>query len=169
MTDSQVIYLFYLFTFSLKTGWSHSVKKLLYKRALYIKEQRNPGGRGAGGGGGYFHWRPYQMLEKKKKRVKRVSKSGVGAEREKGVKNANNGRKGYPNRYDQNSIAMRSNVERVSNLRQHVHSFWLQMNVIKPGHKTSELKLQIRSKHTHMHTHTQLLKLNNSLGSRSQN
>ena len=25
--------------------------------------------------------------------------------------------KGYPNRYDQNSIAMRSNVERVGNLR----------------------------------------------------
>ena len=49
------------------------------------------------------------MLEKKKTRNKggkKVSKSGVGAERaerEKGVKNAKNGRKGYPNRYDQNS------------------------------------------------------------------
>ena len=43
------------------------------------------------------------MFERKKKRVKRVSKSRVGAEREKGVKNAKNGRKGYPNRYGQNS------------------------------------------------------------------
>ena len=29
--------------------------------------------------------------------------------------------KGNPNRYDQSSIAMRSSVERVSNLRQRVH------------------------------------------------
>ena len=56
------------------------------------------GGGGGGGGlgaallyrrpGGHFHWRPYQMLERKK-RGKRVSKSGVGAEsadREKGIK-----------------------------------------------------------------------------------
>ena len=42
------------------------------------------------------------MLEKKT-RVKRVSKSGVGAEREKGVQKRENGRKGYPNSYDQNS------------------------------------------------------------------
>ena len=31
---------YYLFTFSLKTGWSHSVKKLLYKRALYYKSTK---------------------------------------------------------------------------------------------------------------------------------
>ena len=63
---------------------------------------RRPGG-GGGGVSVPMHWRPYQMLEKKK-RVGRVSKSGVVAERaehEKGVKNAKNGRKGYPNRYDQ--------------------------------------------------------------------
>ena len=54
--------------------------------------------------GGHFHWRPYiPDARGKKHRVKRVSKSGVGAEREKGVKAAKNGRKGYPNRYDQNS------------------------------------------------------------------
>ena len=38
----------------------------------------------------------------KKKRGKGVSKSGVGAEREKGVKiEPKNGGEGYPNRYDQ--------------------------------------------------------------------
>ena len=61
---------------------------------------------GGGGGGGHFHWRPYQMFEKKKKRGKKVSKSGVGVERavrEKGVKIAKNWEKGYPNRYDQSS------------------------------------------------------------------
>ena len=44
-------------------------------------------------------------MREKKKRVKRVlvSKSGVGTEREKDVKNAKNGGKGYPNRYDYNS------------------------------------------------------------------
>ena len=50
------------------------------------------------------------MLEGKK-RVKRVSESGVGTERavrKKGVKNAKNGRKGYPDCYYQNSIAIRS-------------------------------------------------------------
>ena len=55
---------------------------------------------GGGGGGGHFHRRPYQMLEKREL-GKRVSKSGVGAERadrEKGVKIAKN-----PNRYDQSS------------------------------------------------------------------
>ena len=73
-----------------------------------------------GGGGGSL---PLEAVPdaREKKRVKSVSKSGVGAEREKGVKNAKNGRKGYPNRYDQNSIAMRSNLERVGNWRQHVH------------------------------------------------
>ena len=48
--------------------------------------------------------------EKKKTRIKGIQIRGRGcmgaerAEREKGVKNAKNGRKGYPNRYDQNSI-----------------------------------------------------------------
>ena len=55
---------------------------------------------GGGGGGGHFHWGPYQMLEEKK-RGKRVSNSGVGAEctdREKGVKiEGKKGGKGYPN------------------------------------------------------------------------
>ena len=43
------------------------------------------------------------IILERKKTVKKVSKSGVGAEREKGVKNAKNGRKGYPNHSDQNS------------------------------------------------------------------
>ena len=56
-----------------------------------------------GGGGGSLPLEAVPDARERKKRVKRVSKSGVGAEREKGVKNAKNGRKGYPNRYDQNS------------------------------------------------------------------
>ena len=48
---------------------------------------------------GHFHWRPYQMLDKKK--GKRVSKSGVRAVPEKGVKIAKKIMvKGYPNRYE---------------------------------------------------------------------
>ena len=38
-----------------------------------------------------------------KKCVKGVSKSGVGADHEKGVKIAKNGGKGYPNRYGRSS------------------------------------------------------------------
>ena len=76
------------------------------------------------------------MLEKKKKRVKMVSKSGVGAEREKGVKNAKNGRKGYIHIAMIRILAMRSNVE--------ICTLILTSN---ERHKTSELKLQIRSKH----------------------
>ena len=48
-----------------------------------------------GGGGGHFHWRPYQILEREKPRGIRVSKSGVGAEsadREKGIKITENGK-----------------------------------------------------------------------------
>ena len=41
------------------------------------------------------------MLEKNTR--KKGIQFRVGAEREKGVQNARNGRKGYPNRYDQNS------------------------------------------------------------------
>ena len=65
------------------------------------------GGWGGGGGGVRERSDPGGLEAvpdaREKKRVKRVSKSGVGAEREKGVKNAKNGRKGYQNRYDQNS------------------------------------------------------------------
>ena len=45
---------------------------------------------------------------------------GVGAEREKGVKNAKKGEKGIQIAMIR-ILAMRSNVERVGNLRQHVH------------------------------------------------
>ena len=58
---------------------------------------------GGGGGGGSL---PLEAVpDAREKTRKRVSKPGVAerAEREKGVKNAKNGRKGYPNRYDQNS------------------------------------------------------------------
>ena len=58
------------------------------------------------------------MLEERKKRVK--SKSGVGAEREKGVKTRKMGEKGIQIAMIR-ILAMRSNVERVGNLRQHVH------------------------------------------------
>ena len=59
----------------------------------------------------------YTRCSRKKTRKKGISKSGVHG-RGKGVKNAKNGGKAYPIRYD---LAMRSNVERVGNLRQHVH------------------------------------------------
>ena len=65
------------------------------------------------------------MLERKHARVKRASKSGVGAkrakraEREKGVKMEENGIQIAMIR----NLAMRSNVDRVGNLRQHVHYF----------------------------------------------
>ena len=79
------------------------------------KKKINSGGAKKGEGGGgicpVLHPGGSLPLEavpdaREKKRVKRVSKSGVGterAEREKGVKTAKNGRIGYPNRYDQNS------------------------------------------------------------------
>ena len=61
------------------------------------------------------------MLErKKKKRVNRVSKSGVDAEREKGVKTRKMGEKGIQIAMIR-IISMRSNVEMVGNIRQHVH------------------------------------------------
>ena len=65
------------------------------------------------------------MLEKEK-RVKRVSKSGVGTERENGVKNATNGGGGGGGGEGIQIamiriLAMRSNVERVDNLRQYKH------------------------------------------------
>ena len=71
----------------------------------------------------HFHWRPYKMLEKKKT-GERVPNSGVGALREKGVKIAQNREKGYPNRYDQSS-SHAIKPERVGNLRQHVHYFFI--------------------------------------------
>ena len=81
-------------------------------------------GRGAGGGGGVTSIGGRTRCSREKKRVKRVSKSGVGTEREKGVKNAKkNGRKGYPNRYYQLSI-YRHAIKRgkgIGNLRQRVH------------------------------------------------
>ena len=52
-----------------------------------------------GGGGGVTSIGGRTMMLEKKILVKRVSKSGVGAERGKGVKNPKNGRKRYPNRY----------------------------------------------------------------------
>ena len=62
---------------------------------------------------------------KKTRQKKRVSKPGVGAERKKGVKKRENGRKWYPNRYDQNSShAIKRGVERperVGNLRQDIN------------------------------------------------
>ena len=72
-------------------------------------------------GGGSLPLEAVPDAREREKRVKGVSKSGVGAEREKGVKNAKNGRKGYPNRYMIKILAMRSNVERVGDLRQRVH------------------------------------------------
>ena len=63
------------------------------------------------------------MLEKEI-RVKRVSKSGVGTERENGVKNATNWGGGGGEGIQIAMIrilAMRSNVERVDNLRQYKH------------------------------------------------
>ena len=55
------------------------------------------------GGGGVTSIGGRTRRSREKKRVKGVSKSGVGAEREKGFKNANIWTKWYPNRYDQNT------------------------------------------------------------------
>ena len=74
-----------------------------------------------GGGGGHFHWRPYQMLEGKKTRQKGIKIKGAWA------RNAN--RVSKTRKMEEKGIqiaiirilAMRSNVERVGNLRQHVH------------------------------------------------
>ena len=117
-----------------------------------------------GGGGGHFLWRPYQMLEKKK-RGKRVSKSGVGAERadrEKGVEIAKNGGGGGAKGIQIAMIrvlGMRSYVEMVGNFK----TTCILILTSNQRQKSSELKRQIRAKHKKM------LTLNNSLGSRSQN
>ena len=87
------------------------------------------------GGGGHFHWRPYQMLEKKC--GKGVSKSGVGAE-ERVSKSRKMGGKGIKIRVQ----AVGLYVERIGNLRQHV-TLILTSN---QRQKTSALKPQIRVK-----------------------
>ena len=76
----------------------------------------------------------------RKKTRKRVSKSGVGADREKGIKFAKNGVKGSKP-YIQTTmirvLAMRSYMERIGNL----------IFTSNQRQKTSELKLQIHAKH----------------------
>ena len=54
-------------------------------------------------GRGHFHWRPYQMLEKKggKGIQLRGGRGSLGTR--KGCQNHETWEKGYPNRFDQNS------------------------------------------------------------------